>query len=98
LACHLQAFILKRNGNAHVIRNFINAARIFLRTLWRVTRQVFHEVTGAAFAMFAIYAGMATWRGYHARQNPWILALPICYGAMMATFSLMAFRSSRRVR
>jgi hypothetical protein len=81
-----------------MIRNFIVASRIFLRTLWRVTRQLFHEATGAAFAMFALYGAMAAWRGYHARQNPWLLALPICYGAMMAFFSMMAFRTSRRVR
>jgi hypothetical protein len=98
LACQLRAHILERNGNDLMIRNFINASRIFLRTLWRVSRQLFHEAAGAAFAMFAIYGVMAAWRGYHARQRPWILALPICYGAMMAFFSMMAFRSSRRVR
>jgi len=94
----LGAIILERNEAALMIRHFINASRIFLRTLWRVTRQFFHEATGAAFAMFAIYGAMAAWKGYHTRQNPWLLALPICFGAMMAFFSMMAFRSSRRVR
>jgi hypothetical protein len=81
-----------------VIGNFLNAARICLRTLWRVTRQLFHEVTGAVFAMFALYGMMAAWRGHQARQSGWMLALPVTYAAMMAIFSVTSFRSSRRVR
>lgn len=81
-----------------MIRRFITAVRICFGTLCRVGRRLFHETTGAAFGMFAIYGAMAAWRGYHARRSPWLLALAVCYGAMMGVFSMLAFRSARRVR
>lgn len=81
-----------------MIRDLVKAVGIFWRTFWRVARQLFHEVTGAAFAMFALYGLMAAWRGHQARQQRWILALPLAYAAMMAGFAMSAYRSSRRVR
>ena len=81
-----------------MIRNLLKAVGIFCRTLWRVARQLFHEVTGAAFAMFSFCGVMAAWRSHQARQQGWILALPLAYAVMMAIFAMSAYRSSRRVQ
>ena len=35
---------------------------VTVRVLWRVTRQLFHEATGALFAVFAAYGAFAAWR------------------------------------
>jgi len=35
---------------------------VTVRTLWRITRQVFHEATGALFGLFAAWAAFAAWR------------------------------------
>jgi hypothetical protein len=71
---------------------------VTLRALWRVTRQVFHEATGAMFAVFAIYGGMAVWRQYKSHPVPWLMAFAAIYAAMMAGFAYVSFRRARRIR
>jgi glycerol uptake facilitator-like aquaporin len=74
------------------------SARVVFRTLWRVTRQLFHEFTGTMFALFAIYGVMAAWRQWNHTHVRWLVALAVIYSVLMAAFSFIAFRSARRVR
>lgn len=69
-----------------------------LRAFWKVARQLFHEAAGTLFALFAVYAGAASWKQIHQPGGEWIAAFAAGYAAMMAFFSFSSFRSARRVR
>jgi hypothetical protein len=71
---------------------------VTLRTFWRITRQLFHEFTGALFGLFAAWAAFAVWKEWHQRPALWLIALAVVYALMMAGFSFASFRRARRVR
>jgi hypothetical protein len=75
-----------------------NSIRTTLRVLWRVTRQVFHEATGALFGIFALYGLLLAWRQWKQRPVLWLVAFAVLYALMMALFAFGAFRKSRRIR
>jgi hypothetical protein len=97
---HAPGLIYNRIGKRliELLRQFIKAAGIFLRTVWRVTRQTFHEVTGALFTLCAFSGLLGAWRGWQGRQSHWIIGLGILYSAMMGAFATLSFRSARQVR
>ena len=72
--------------------------KIFLRVVWRVTRQLFHETTGVFFAIFAIYGAVAAWREWKYHPTYWVIGFAAIYALMMATFAFLAFRRARRIR
>lgn len=69
----------------------------FLRTLWNAARQLFHEVTGALFLVFAVAGGVATWREWRRGSAAWLVGLVAAFALMMAGFALSAFRRARRL-
>ncbi|MGA3292772.1 MAG: hypothetical protein ABSE45_02180 [Candidatus Acidiferrales bacterium] len=69
-----------------------------LRVLWRVTRQFFHEATGALFGVFAAWAAFAAWKQWRHRPVLWLMGFAIAYAIMMAAFAFASFRRARRVR
>jgi hypothetical protein len=71
---------------------------IFLRVVWRVTRQLFHETTGVFFAIFALYGAIAAWREWKYHPAHWVIGFAVLYAAMMAAFAFFAFRRARRIR
>jgi hypothetical protein len=71
---------------------------IFLRVVWRVTRQLFHETTGVFFGLFAIYFGVAAWRAWKYHSTYWVIGFAAIYVVMMAVFAFVAFRRARRIR
>jgi glycerol uptake facilitator-like aquaporin len=75
----------------------IQAAGGFLRTAWRLGRQVFHEVTGALFVVFAAAGAASAWRQWQKGEAQWLVALAIAFALMMAAFAVASFRSARRV-
>ena len=81
-----------------LIPAFVNSARASLRTFWLAARQLFHEVTGAMFGMFAFYGALAAWRGWHHGRTEWLVAACVAYSAVMAVFATTSFRKARRVR
>lgn len=83
---------------ANVVQAFWNSARVTMRTLWRVTRELFHETTGALFAWFALYGAVGAWRQWKNRPSAWLIAFALSYSAIMIIFSVGAFRRARRVR
>lgn len=72
--------------------------RGFFATLWRATRQFFHEVTGAVFAVFALSSIASAIRSWNSAQPRWLIVLPLSYAAIMVYFSVTSFRWARRVQ
>ncbi len=70
----------------------------FLRSVWRAVRQVFHEVTGTFFAVFALIGAAGAWREWRQGSEGWLLAIPVAFAMMMGCFSVSAFLSSRKLQ
>jgi hypothetical protein len=60
-------------------------------------RQLFHEITGAVFAVLAVAAVSSAVRAWENGTAKWIAALPLAYAMLMVYFSVTSFRSARRV-
>jgi len=74
------------------------ALAAFFRSVWRVIRQLFHEVTGAFFLLFAALGGVSAWRHWQRGSALWIFGIDMAFTLMMAAFAFAAFRSARRAR
>ncbi len=75
-----------------------NSIKIAFRAIWRATRQLFHEATGALFAMFAVYGAIAAYREWHSRPTAWLVGFAAVYAVAMLIFAFTSFRRSRRIR
>jgi len=75
----------------------ILAPKGFFGRLWRALRQLFHETTGAMFAILALITLMSALRAWQNGAARWIVALPVAYALMMIYFSVTSFRNARRV-
>jgi hypothetical protein len=69
----------------------------FFGRLWRALRQLFHEVTGAMFAVLAVVTLLSALRAWQHGVARWIVAVPIAYALLMIYFSFTSFRNARRV-
>jgi hypothetical protein len=74
------------------------ALAAFVRSVGRVIRQLFHEVTGAFFLLFAALGGLSAWRHWQRGSDLWIFGIALAFTLMMAAFAIAAFRSARRLR
>lgn len=74
------------------------AGVVFLRSVWRIARQLFHEATGSVFFLFALVASYTAWREWHRGAADWRVAVTVGFAFMMAAFGVSSFRSARRVR
>jgi uncharacterized membrane protein YfcA len=70
----------------------------YLRLLWRIARELFHETTGALFAFFSLAGWLSAWRHWRRGGVPWDVGLAIGFALMMLAFAVGSFRSARRVR
>ena len=68
------------------------------RRLWRVARQLFHEMVGATFAVLALAWANAAVRASRRDVAHWLITTAIVAALIMAAFAWTSFRSSRRVR
>ena len=69
----------------------------FFRRLARASKQLFHEVTGAIFAVLALGWSSASLRSWQRGVVFWQVALGLAVAVMMLGFSVLAFRNARRV-
>ncbi|MGH9771472.1 MAG: hypothetical protein ACRD4Q_07210 [Candidatus Acidiferrales bacterium] len=83
---------------ASLIPALWHSMKVTLRVLWRVTRQVFHEATGALFGLFAAYGALLAWRQWRHGPILWLIGFAVAYSIMMAAFAVGSFRRARRVR
>lgn len=74
------------------------AVRAFFKTLWRATRQMFHETTGTFFLLLALSGGASALRNWHHGPPMWPTWFALAYSVMMAGFGISSFRMARRVR
>ena len=77
---------------------FFAVTRNFFRVLWRITRELFHEVTGALFFVIAVSALESSWRAWHRGAGHMVVGVIAGYALLMVLFGILAFRDSRRVR
>ena len=66
--------------------------------MWRVLRQLFHEMTGAVFAVLALAWTRAAMLAYSRDGRRPLIAAAIAVAALMAVFAWTSFRRSRRVQ
>jgi glycerol uptake facilitator-like aquaporin len=65
--------------------------------VWRVLRQLFHEVVGALFAVIALAWANAALRAWSRDVARWMVGLAVGVALVMIFFSWTSFRRSRRV-
>jgi len=68
------------------------------RRLWRVLKQLFHEMTGAVFAVLALAWLNAAVRAWTRDVAHWLIALAVCVAGLFGFFSVTQFLRARKVR
>lgn len=84
--------------SARMLAALWRSCKVTVRIFWRLTRQLFHEATGALFVLFSAWAAFAAWKQWKHRPALWILAFAIAYALMMAIYGFSSFRRAKRVR
>ena len=77
-----------------MLEALIRALAAFFQAIWRLARQLFHEVTGAFFALFAAIGAAAAWREWKQDAADWKIAVAVGFALMMAAFAVSAIRRS----
>jgi hypothetical protein len=67
------------------------------RRLWRVLRQLFHEVVGAVFAVLALGWLNAALRAWTRDASRWLVALALLVAALLVFFAVTSFRYARKL-
>jgi hypothetical protein len=67
------------------------------RRLWRVLKQLFHEVIGAAFAVLALAWLNALLRAWARDVAYWLIALAAGVVAVFVFFAVTSFRKARKL-
>jgi hypothetical protein len=67
------------------------------RRLWRVLRQLFHEVVGAVFAVLALGWFNAALRAWTRDAAHWLVGIAIAIGLLFVFFGVTSFRKARKI-
>ncbi len=67
------------------------------RRLWRVARQLFHEMTGAVFAVLALAWANAALRAWTRDVAAWLVGIGAGVTLLMVFFSVTSFLRARKV-
>lgn len=67
------------------------------RRLWRTVKQIFHEVTGAMFAVLAFGWLNSAFRAWTRDVAYWLVALAVGVAAIFVLFAVSSFRRSRQL-
>jgi hypothetical protein len=70
----------------------------WVRRLKRVLKQLFHEVTGALFAVIALAWLNSAVRAWTRDVAHWLIALAVCVAGLFGFFSVTQFLRARKVR
>jgi hypothetical protein len=65
--------------------------------LWRVLRQLFHEVIGAAFAILALGWLNSALRAWTRDVAHWLVGVSIAVGLVFIAFAVSSFRRARQL-
>jgi hypothetical protein len=63
--------------------------------LWRVLKQLFHELIGAAFAVLAFGWLNSAFRAWTRDLAHWLVAVSVAVGLLFVGFSFTSFRRAR---
>ncbi len=67
------------------------------RRLWRVFRQLFHEVVGALFAVLALMWLNSALRAWTRDVAHWLIAVAIIVALIFVAFAVTSFRRARQL-
>ena len=67
------------------------------RRLWRVLRQLFHEVIGAVFAVLALGWLNAAFRAWTRDVARWLIAVAVAMALLFVFFAVTSFRRARKL-
>jgi glycerol uptake facilitator-like aquaporin len=67
------------------------------RRLWRVVRQVFHEVIGATFALLAVGWLNSAFRAWTREVAHWLVGVSIVVALLFMALSVSSFRRARQL-
>lgn len=67
------------------------------RRLWRVLKQLFHEVIGAVFVVLALAWLNAALRAWTRDVALWLIAMAMCVAALFLFFAVTSFRKARKL-
>jgi hypothetical protein len=67
------------------------------RRVWRALRQLFHEVTGAVFAVLALAWLNAALRAWTRDVARWLIGLAIAVALLFLFFAVTSFRKARKL-
>ena len=65
--------------------------------LWRVFRQIFHEVIGAMFAVLAFAWLNSALRSWNQDVARWLIGVAIAVAVIFVFFAVSSFRRARRL-
>jgi hypothetical protein len=68
------------------------------RRLWLSLRALFHEVTGAIFAVLALAWLNSALRGWTRDVAHWLVAATIALALLFLFFSVTSFRRARKIQ
>lgn len=67
------------------------------RRLWRTVKQIFHEVTGAMFAVLAFGWLNSAFRAWTRDVAYWLVVLAVGVAGIFVLFAVSSFRRSRQL-
>jgi hypothetical protein len=67
------------------------------RRFWQALRQLFHEMTGAVFAVLALGWLNAAVRAWTRDAARWLVGLAVAVALLFVFFAVTSFRKSRKV-
>jgi hypothetical protein len=67
------------------------------RRLWRVLRQLFHEMTGALFAILALGWLNAAFRAWTRDVARWLIGIAVSMALLFVFFAVTSFRRARKL-
>jgi len=74
-----------------------SATQSGFRRLWRVLRQLFHEVAGAVFAVLAAGWLNAAFRAWTRDASRWLVVLAVAVAGLLVFFAVTSFRFARKL-
>jgi threonine/homoserine/homoserine lactone efflux protein len=67
------------------------------RRLWRVVKQLFHELIGASFAVLALAWLNSAFRAWTRDVAHWLVGVSIAVGLLFVVFAVSSFRRARQL-
>ncbi len=67
------------------------------RRMWRALKQLFYEMTGAAFAILALVWLNTALRAWTRDTAHWLLAVVLAVAAIFVFFAVSSFRRAKKI-